>query len=79
MMKTTRIYAFLLALPLFAVLASCNDYLDKSPDNRTEVDTEDKIAKLITSANFTGSYLLINEYMSDNVDNLGDDNRGNAL
>lgn len=74
MMKTTRIYSFLLALPLFAVFASCNDYLDKSPDNRTEVDSEDKIAKLLTSATFTGSYLLINEYMSDNVDNLGDDN-----
>lgn len=66
-----------LPLCLFAFLLlaiSCNDYLDESPDNRTEVDTEDKIAKLITSANFNGSYLLINEYMSDNVDNLGDDN-----
>lgn len=66
-----------LPLCLFTFLlltASCGDYLDVNPDNRTQADTEDKIAKLITSACFNGSYLLINEYMSDNVDNLGDNN-----
>lgn len=27
-------------------LASCNDYLDKLPDDRAEIDTEKKVAQL---------------------------------
>ena len=30
--------------------SSCNDFLDKLPDNRTELDTEQKITKLLISA-----------------------------
>ena len=26
---------------------SCNDFLDKTPDNRTELNTDQKIAKLV--------------------------------
>ena len=29
---------------------SCNDFLDKTPDNRTELNTDQKIAKLLVSA-----------------------------
>lgn len=29
---------------------SCNDFLDKTPDNRTELNTDQKIAKLLVSS-----------------------------
>lgn len=31
-------------------LAACNDFLDELPDNRTELDTPDKINRLLVSA-----------------------------
>jgi hypothetical protein len=40
---------YILATGLLA-LTSCDDYLDKVPDNRAEVNTEDKISKLLVSA-----------------------------
>ncbi len=58
----------IVALPL----ASCDDYLDVMPDNRTELDTEEKIVSMITSAYPTdGAPIMLAEVMSDNVDNLG--------
>ena len=32
------------------ILAACNDFLDELPDNRTELDTPDKINRLLVSA-----------------------------
>ncbi len=53
-------------------LVSCDDYLDVMPDNRAEIDSEDKIVSLITSAYMTqSSHVLMTEVMSDNVDDLG--------
>jgi tetratricopeptide (TPR) repeat protein len=68
-----------LLISLMSVLAlfntSCNDFLDENPDNRAELDTEDKIKKLLVSAYPDGSVLTITELMTDNVDknsaNLG--------
>lgn len=55
-------------------LASCNDFLDELPDNRTELDTEEKIENLLVSAYPTHDPMLIGEYMSDNVEDTGEDN-----
>ncbi len=52
-------------------LASCDSYLDKMPDNRTEIDTEDKVSALITSAYPTVGYQMLNELMGDDVDDMG--------
>lgn len=49
------------------MLASCDDFLDKLPDNRTEVDTPDKVAKILVSAYPDHSPVVINELASDNV------------
>lgn len=53
-----------------ALLFSCNDYLDEMPDNRTELDTPDKITQILVSAY---PYLPTNmqEMMSDNVTDYG--------
>ena len=31
-------------------ITSCSDFLDEMPDNRTELNTDQKIAKLLVSA-----------------------------
>ncbi|MCD8282704.1 MAG: RagB/SusD family nutrient uptake outer membrane protein [Prevotella sp.] len=49
-------------------LASCTDsYLDKQPDERVEIDTEDKVVMLLTSAYPSGNWGEIAELSSDNM------------
>ena len=64
----------ILALLAFLTLtfASCNDFLDELPDNRTELDTEEKITKILTTAYPTTSWNFLAEYYSDNTDDNGD-------
>ena len=59
-------------LGLAMALASCDSYLDTMPDNRTEIDAEDKVSALITSAYSTNGYLMLNELMGDDVDDMGE-------
>ena len=72
-MKTKYIFAASLML---LGLVSCDKFLDTMPDNRAEVNSAEKIRALLTSGYPTNTYLKFNEYMSDNVDNIGDDNPG---
>lgn len=51
--------------------SSCNDFLDKLPDNRTELDTEQKVAKLLVSAYPEVSANESFELYSDNTDDNG--------
>src|SRR5690349_9342040 len=46
----------------------CKKYLDKEPDNRTQVKTPDQIAQLLTTAYPQGNYILFCESMSDNAE-----------
>lgn len=50
------------------LLASCDDYLDKLPDNRTDLDSEAKIADLLVSAYPDTHFAAACELMSDNTD-----------
>lgn len=52
-------------------LSACNDFLDKLPDNRTELDTEQKIAKLLVSAYPSTTVNELFELYSDNTDDNG--------
>ena len=58
---------------LFATfgLASCNDYLDKLPDDRTELNVDNKISQLLVDAYPTVTNNLPHEMLSDNVDDNG--------
>ena len=58
-MNNIRTY-ILLAGSLFA-LASCNDFLDTIPDDRTEIDSEQKITNILVSAYPEVSTILISE------------------
>lgn len=61
-------------------LTSCSDFLSELPDNRTEINTPDKVTKLLVSAYPKTSYILPAEISSDNVDDQGESNpNGNRL
>lgn len=49
-MKSVKYIYRLLAVGGLLLGASCNDYLDTVPDNRTEIDTPEKVGKLVASA-----------------------------
>lgn len=48
-------------------LSSCNDYLDKLPDNRTLLDSEEKVTNLLVSAYPENEATVICEMASDNA------------
>ncbi|MCW3786792.1 RagB/SusD family nutrient uptake outer membrane protein [Plebeiibacterium sediminum] len=56
------------------VFSSCNDFLDETPDNRAQVDSKEKIQKLLVSAYPTGNYALACELSSDNIYDTGESN-----
>lgn len=49
------------------MLSSCNDFLDKLPDDRAEVNTEEKVNNLLATAYSDHSTVFILELSSDNV------------
>lgn len=48
-------------------LVSCNDYLDKEPDLRTNINNEESIRQLLVSAYPTTNYGYICEMSTDNI------------
>ncbi len=67
-------YIGLSVLALSMGLSSCDEFLDKLPDNRTEANTEDKIQKLLVAAYPDNDHMAFTEYASDNVDDMGANN-----
>ena len=61
----------LFALVSAMTLTSCNDYLDKLPDDRAELNTNEKIRQILVSAYPSVNNNLITEILSDNVDDNG--------
>ncbi|WP_426485148.1 RagB/SusD family nutrient uptake outer membrane protein [Flavobacterium sp. 2] len=55
-----------LSLLILISIYSCDDFLSEKPDNRTEIDTPEKISELLVEAYPTMSYFDIAETMSDN-------------
>lgn len=48
-------------------LASCNDYLDKLPDNRVELQTPDQLLLALVDGYSTGNYAKYCELSGDNI------------
>ena len=67
-MKKKHIILYTAAAICTALCTSCSDYLDKMPDNRATVDTEEKITSLLVSAYPNSHYALIAEMSSDNTE-----------
>lgn len=56
---------------LVFTLISCNDFLSKNPDNRTDINTEEAIASLLVMAYPEYTHAWLSELMSDNVTDVG--------
>lgn len=56
-----------LSLLLLISISSCDEFLSETPDNRTQIDTPEKITELLVNAYPKGSYMEFAETMSDNV------------
>lgn len=70
-MKRDRL-TYLLGCTLSVLaLASCDTFLDKMPDSRAELNTEEKIIKMLVSAYPENTYNVCAEFLSDNVDDYG--------
>ena len=54
-MKSLKYTVAVLGLAALS-LTSCSDFLDEMPDNRTTLDTPEKVANLLVSAYPTASY-----------------------
>ncbi len=65
-------------LPVLAFIGllgtSCNDYLNKIPDNRVVVNDEDKVRRLLVNAYPTATPALLGELSCDNTDDIGVNN-----
>lgn len=72
-----KVYNILLTAALVLVAASCNEWLNVMPDNRAEVDSVEKVNKLLVSAYPEHHYILVSEWSSDNVDDFGAANPNN--
>jgi hypothetical protein len=69
-MKPYRHFLFYAALGALALTSCSESFLDKIPDERTDIDTEDKVINLLKSAYPSANYMWEAELMSDNfIDN----------
>lgn len=66
-MKKIFTYKYIGVFLFVITLSACNSFLDELPDNRTEIDSAEKIQELLVSAYPDGLYMGIAEAMSDNV------------
>lgn len=77
-----RLKISIMAILLGALVlgTSCNKYLDEKPDNRTEIDSKDKIKKLLVNAYPEASPVYAHEMMTDNYADNGKQHQNyNAL
>lgn len=64
MRKNSLIY---IALSAAVAFSSCEDFLDKMPDNRAEINTADKVTSILVSAYPTKTAAMMLEMSSDNA------------
>jgi len=68
-MKYKYLLKLFVATFLFSAI-SCDDFLDKSPDDRTQLNTQKKIQDVLVSAYPSGNYSVLAELSGDNfIDN----------
>ncbi len=80
-MKMKKVYKFatLCMLSVSLLMVSCDDFLSETPDNRIELDSEEKIISMLVSAYPESTYITACEFSSDNVDKLAVTNPSNDL
>jgi len=68
-MKTNRSFKTTARLAALLLMATaCSDYLEHTPDQRTELDSPEKVAELVASAYPKANYITFLEAMTDNAE-----------
>src|SRR5437867_3483659 len=67
-MKKIFLYTTLLGTLL---TVGCKKFLEKQPDNRTDVTSPDQVTELLTTAYPHANYITFSEAMSDNAEDKG--------
>ena len=62
-----KLKLILSSLVLIGITTSCDDFLSEVPDNRTQLDTPEKISEILVNAYPDASYMDFAETMSDNA------------
>ena len=79
-MKTMKeIQKCILLVLILTAFTACRNYLDEVQDNRTQVDSKEKVLELLVSAYPDAFFAEFAESMSDNADDKGIDARINSL
>ena len=66
-----KIKITLTLLVILGLSSSCDDFLSEVPDNRTQLDTPEKISEILVNAYPEANYMEFAETMSDNVFDSG--------
>lgn len=70
-MKKNNKYIVLSILFAATTFVGCKKFLEHQPDNRTTLNTPEKVAELLVAAYPRGNYIPFTEVMSDNVEDKG--------
>lgn len=62
-----KVYYTICMLAALCVTTSCDDFLDKMPDKRAEINSSQKISELLVSAYPNVDPMMIYEHRTDNV------------
>jgi len=65
-----KLYISIFALTLIST-SGCKKLLEQAPDQRTQLNSVDKVAELLTSAYPEGNYIAFTETASDNAEDKG--------
>lgn len=79
MLNTKNKITLSLLLCLFFVHISCDSVLDEAPDNRTEIDSAEKIGELLTGAYPAAGYIPFLEPRTDNAEDKGREGGDNRI
>lgn len=74
-----KILRYITIATILLILGNCEKFLDKNPDSRVELDSPDKVAKLLVNAYPSTTPAVIAELSSDNVDDMINHRRGNLF
>jgi hypothetical protein len=73
-MKYSKTLLTIATITTLFLASSCDKYLNEMPDNRAEINTYEKVRKLLVSAYPSNDYILLTEMSSDNIDDYTESN-----
>ncbi len=79
-MKNNKYFQYILmAFTIMLLSVSCDSFLDELPDNRTVINDEEQLKKLLVSAYSEFDYSVVTELSSDNVVDNGKEYQSNKF